>query len=133
MVITAKISFTLFLKNVFLMGKSKILEKPALSDAVRGVAAKNKTIIHRTPQLAFVEETLYTSFIILIFISGSKWEVRLIKWDKANDELASHWLKKKKISKIKGMRANNVKKDIEALKAKKLCLWKPEKTSFAIK
>ncbi len=31
-------------------------------------------------------------------------------------------IKKKKISKIKGISANRVKKEIEALKAKKLCL-----------
>ena len=71
--------------------------------------------------------------MILSFISGSRCEVILVKWDKANDELASHWLKKKKISKINGIRANKVKKEIEALKAKKLCLWKPDITSFVIK
>ena len=71
--------------------------------------------------------------MILSFISGSKWEVRIAKWDKANDELASHWLKKKKISRIKGISANKVKKEIDALSAKKLCLRQPDKTSFAIK
>ena len=51
-------SFTLFFKKVFLLGKPKILAKPVLSDAVSGVAAINKTIIHKIPQVAFVDETL---------------------------------------------------------------------------
>jgi hypothetical protein len=42
----------------------------------------------------------------------------------ARAELLSHWLKKNKISKTKGIKANNVKKEIEALVAKKLCRLK---------
>jgi len=56
--ITANISLILFLKKVFLLGRPRILAKLFLSDAVSGVAAKKRTIIHKTPQLAFVADTL---------------------------------------------------------------------------
>ena len=62
-VITAKISFILFLKKVFLLGEPKILAKLVLSDAVKGVAAKNKTMIHRAPQLAFEDDLIFFIFL----------------------------------------------------------------------
>ena len=53
MLMTAKISLILFLKNSGFEGSPIMLMKPDRMDAVSGVAARNKTIIQIRPQEAF--------------------------------------------------------------------------------
>ena len=65
---TAKISLNLFLKNVLLLAKPRITMKLDLSEAVKGVAAKNKIIIKKIPHPNSEDEKLITSLISLWFI-----------------------------------------------------------------
>ena len=127
--VTANRSLTLFFKQVCFLAALNILLKLDLRAEVKGVEPRNKIVIHKAPQLALVDDTFPTSAIIRLLISGKSSAVMCCIFSSARAELLSHWLKKNKISKTKGIKANNVKKEIEALVAKKLCRLKLDKIS----
>ena len=106
-----------------------MLLKLDLRAEVRGVEPRNKIVIHNAPQLAFVEATFPTSPIIRPLISGNRRAVIFCSFSNASEELLSHWLKKNRISRTRGIKANKEKKDMEALTAKKLWRLKLDKIS----
>ena len=133
MPITAKISLNLFLKKAGRGGSPIIFKSPERMDDVRGVAARNRTIIQIIPQDASCADALLTSSIILWLISGSNREVILLNSSNANAELDNHWLKKKNTNRTNGINANRVKNAIDAFSDTKLCLLHPMRISLRIK